>query len=142
MAFLLDIAPIIGGFLMKLFALNQENRAEEQRLTLQLLSSKNEVLNSAREHSKTESPMAAWNRRLIILVILSLIVVYVMAPLFFNVPTAVPVIQEGFSFLGIQLTADEVEYKLVHGLVKYDEIFKWGSVIIEFYFGAQLAKKS
>lgn len=140
MAFLLDIAPIIGGFLMKLFALNQENRAEEQRLTLQLLSSKNTSLSQAREHSTKESPMAAWNRRFIILVILSLIVLYVVAPLVFDMPTAVPIVQEGLSFLGFQLTSDQVEYKLVHGLVKYDEIFKWGSVIIEFYFGAQLAK--
>jgi len=32
------------------------------------------------------------------------------------------------------------EYQVVSGLVKYDEIFSWASMIIEFYFGAQLAK--
>jgi hypothetical protein len=33
-----------------------------------------------------------------------------------------------------------VEYKSVEGLLKLDEIFKWATMIIEFYFGAQLAK--
>jgi len=33
-----------------------------------------------------------------------------------------------------------VEYATVEGLLKMDEIFKWATMIIEFYFGAQLAK--
>jgi hypothetical protein len=42
--------------------------------------------------------------------------------------------------LGIQLTPDVVEYATVDGLLKMDEIFGWATMIIEFYFGAQLAK--
>ena len=46
----------------------------------------------------------------------------------------------GFSFLGFQFTPDVVEYVTVEGMLKFDEIFKWATMIIEFYFGAQLAK--
>jgi hypothetical protein len=59
---------------------------------------------------------------------------------YFDVPTVIPTIVEGASFLGIQLTPDVVEYATVEGLLKMDEIFKWATMIIEFYFGAQLAK--
>jgi hypothetical protein len=84
--------------------------------------------------------MAAWNRRIIILVILGLVIFTQVAPVWFDVPTVVPTIVEGFSILGIQLTPDVVEYVTVEGMLKFDEIFKWATMIIEFYFGAQLAK--
>jgi hypothetical protein len=58
----------------------------------------------------------------------------------FNVPTVIPTVIKGFSFLGLQFTPDVVEYVTVEGMMKFDEIFKWASMIIEFYFGAQLAK--
>ena len=47
---------------------------------------------------------------------------------------------EGFSFLGIELTPDKIEYITVEGLLKLDSVFQWTTIIIEFYFGAQLAK--
>jgi hypothetical protein len=84
--------------------------------------------------------MAAMNRRIIIMVILALIIFTQIAPVWFDIPTAIPVVQKGFSILGINLTQDVVEYQVISGLVKYDEIFSWASMIIEFYFGAQLAK--
>jgi len=80
------------------------------------------------------------NRRIIIMVILALIIFTQIAPVWFDIPTAIPVIQKGFSIFGINLTQDVTEYQIVGGLVKYDEIFSWASMIIEFYFGAQLAK--
>jgi hypothetical protein len=84
--------------------------------------------------------MAAWNRRFIIMVILGLIIFTQVAPVLFNVPTVIPTVIEGFSLLGLQFTPDVVEYVTVEGMMKFDEIFKWASMIIEFYFGAQLAK--
>ena len=47
---------------------------------------------------------------------------------------------KGASILGFQLTPDTIEYATVEGLLKMDEIFRWATMIIEFYFGAQLAK--
>ena len=138
--FLTNIAPIILGFVAKLFALKSQAAAENQKLMIQSLQVRNESINMARDRADKESPMAAMNRRVIIFVILGLVIFTQVAPIYFDVPTVIPTIVEGFSILGIQLTPDVVEYASVEGLLKMDEIFKWATMIIEFYFGAQLAK--
>jgi hypothetical protein len=86
--------------------------------------------------------MAAMNRRIIILVILALIIFTQIAPVFFNVPTVIPTVIEGASLLGLQLTPDTIDYVTVQAgaVLKFDEVFQWATMIIEFYFGAQLAK--
>ena len=137
---LTNIAPILGGFLMKLFALNQQAKSEEKKQMLDAFAARSQSIDAARIAANKESPMAALNRRLIIWVMLTLIVVYVLAPILFDIPTAVPIVTEGFSFLGFDITSDTVEYTMVRGLVKYDEIFGWTSLIVEMYFGASLAK--
>jgi len=139
-AFLTNIAPIILGFVAKLFALKSQAASENQKLMIQSLQVRNDSINMARDRADKESPMAAMNRRVIIFVILGLVIFTQVAPIYFDVPTVIPTIVEGFSFLGIQLTPDVVEYASVEGLLKMDEIFKWATMIIEFYFGAQLAK--
>ncbi len=138
--FLTNIAPIILGFVAKLFALKSQAAAENQKLMIQSLQVRNDSINMARDRADKESPMAAMNRRVIIFVILGLVIFTQVAPIYFDVPTVIPTIVEGFSILGIQLTPDVVEYASVEGLLKMDEIFKWATMIIEFYFGAQLAK--
>jgi len=137
---LTNIAPILGGFLMKLFALNQQAKNEQQSQMLDAFAARSQSIDAARIAANKESPMAALNRRLIIWVMLALIVTYVLAPILFDIPTAVPIIQEGISFLGFDITSDTVEYTMVRGLVKYDEIFEWTSLIVEMYFGSSLAK--
>jgi len=139
-AFLTNIAPIILGFVAKLFALKSQAASENQKLMIQSLQVRNDSINMARDRADKESPMAAMNRRVIIFVILGLVIFTQVAPIYFDVPTVIPTIVEGFSFLGIQLTPDVVEYATVDGLLKMDEIFGWATMIIEFYFGAQLAK--
>ena len=139
-AFLTNIAPIILGFVAKLFALKSQAASENQKLMIQSLQVRNDSINMARDRADKESPMAAMNRRVIIFVILGLVIFTQVAPIYFDVPTVIPTIVEGFSFLGIQLTPNVVEYATVEGLLKMDEIFKWATMIIEFYFGAQLAK--
>ena len=137
---LTNIAPILGGFLMKLFALNQQAKSEEKKQMLDAFAARSKSIDDARIAANKESPMAALNRRLIIWVMLTLIVVYVLAPILFDLPTAIPIVTEGISFLGFDITSDTVEYTMVRGLVKYDEIFGWTSIIVEMYFGASLAK--
>jgi len=139
-AFLTNVAPIMLGFIGKLFALKSQAAAENQKLMVQSLQVRNESINMARDRADKESPMAAMNRRIIILVILGLVIFTQVAPVVFNVPTVVPTIIEGFSFLGLQFTPDVIEYATVDGLLKMDEIFGWATMIIELYFGAQLAK--
>ncbi len=140
MALLTNVAPIILGFVAKLFALKSQAASDNQKLMIQSLQVRNESINMARDRADKESPMAAMNRRIIILVILGLVIFTQVAPVVFDVPTLVPTIIEGFSFLGFQFTPDVVEYATVDGLLKMDEIFGWATMIIEFYFGAQLAK--
>ena len=135
-----SIAPILLGFIAKLIALKSQAASEQQKLMIQSLQVRNESINMARDRADKESPMAAWNRRIIILVILGLVIFTQVAPVWFDVPTVIPTIVKGFSFLGIQLTPDVVEYATVEGLLKMEEIFQWATMIIEFYFGAQLAK--
>jgi len=137
---LTNVAPILGGFMMKLFALNQQAKAEQQSQMLDAFAARSQAVDAARIASNKESPMAALNRRLIIWVMLTLITVYVLAPIIFDLPTAIPIVTEGISFLGFDITSDTVEYTMVRGLVKYDEIFGWTSLIVEMYFGASLAK--
>ena len=140
MGLLTSIAPILAGFAMKLFALNQQAKQEQHTQMLDAFAARSQSIQDARVAESKESPMAALNRRLIIWVMLALIVTYVTAPLFLDIPTAVPIVTEGFSFLGFDITSDTVEYTMVRGLVKYDEIFGWTSLIVEMYFGASLAK--
>jgi len=137
---LTSIAPIILGFIAKLIALKSQAAAENQKLMIQSLQVRNDSINQARDRADKESPMAAWNRRVIIFVILGLVIFTQVGPVYYDVPTVIPTVIKGFSFLGFQLTPDKVEYITVEGMLKFDEIFRWATMIIEFYFGAQLAK--
>ena len=138
--FLTNIAPIGLGFIAKLFALKSQAAQEQQKMMIENLAVRNDSINQARSMAQKESPMAAMNRRIIILTILALVIFTQVAPVFWDVPTVIPTVTEGFSILGFQLTSDEVEYVTVEGMLKFDEIFRWATMIIEFYFGAQLAK--
>ena len=140
MALLTNIAPIILGFVAKLFALKSQAAAENQKLMIQSLQVRNDSINMARDRADKESPMAAMNRRVIIFVILGLVIFTQVGPVYFDVPTVIPTVIKGASILGFQLTPDTIEYATVEGLLKMDEIFGWATMIIEFYFGAQLAK--
>ena len=139
-ALLTNIAPIILGFVAKLFALKSQAAAENQKLMIQSLQVRNDSINMARDRADKESPMAAMNRRVIIFVILGLVIFTQVGPVYFDVPTVIPTVIKGASILGFQLTPDTIEYVTVEGLLKMDEIFRWATMIIEFYFGAQLAK--
>jgi hypothetical protein len=138
--FLTNVAPIMLGFIGKLFALKSQAAAESQKLMIQNLQVRNDSINQARDRADKESPMAALNRRVIIFVILALVIFTQVAPVWFDVPTVIPTVIKGSSILGFQLTPDVIEYVTVEGMLKFDEIFKWATMIIEFYFGAQLAK--
>ena len=107
---------------------------------IQSLQVRNDSINQARDRADKESPMAAMNRRIIILVILGLVIFTQVGPVFFDVPTVIPTVIKGASILGFQLTPDTIEYVTVEGLLKLDSVFEWATIIVEFYFGAQLAK--
>ncbi len=137
---LTNVAPIIMGFIMKLMAIKSKAATDLQKLQIEALSARAEQVDKAREAAKSESPWAALNRRVIIFVLLGIIVFTQVAPVFLDVPTVIPTIIKGTSFLGFDITPDKIEYITVKGMLKLDEVFKWTTIIVEFYFGAQLAK--
>ena len=137
---LTSIAPIALGFVAKLFAMKQHANSEQQKLMIQAMQVNNQSVNMAREAAAKESPFAAMNRRIVILVVLGLLVTIQFAPVL-GFDTVIPTIQEGFSVLGIKLTSDTTTYETVSGMVKNPEIYSFAELLISFFFGSQLAKK-
>tara|TARA_R110002020_G_scaffold133108_4_gene297050 strand:- start:77 stop:505 length:429 start_codon:yes stop_codon:yes gene_type:complete len=133
------LIPIALGFFAKLVAIKSKQSHDEQKLMLQALSAKSVQIDKARENANKESSMAAWNRRFLIIVILALVAVYPLAGMF-GIETIIPVTTEGFSLFGLFEIGGGTTLETVSGLYKFDEIFQWATIIIEFYFGGQLAK--
>ena len=140
MALLTNVIPIALGFFAKLLALKTQANSDLQKLQLEALVARQQVVDKARENERKESPMSALNRRVIIFVILGLVIFTQVAPVFLDVPTVIPTVEKGFSLLGFELTPDRVEYITVKGMLKLDEVFSWATLIIEVYFGATLTK--
>ena len=133
------LIPIALGFFAKLMAIKSKQSHDEQKLMLQALSAKSTQIDKARENANKESSMAAWNRRFLIVVILALVAVYPLAGMF-GIETVIPVTTEGFNLFGLFEIGGGTTLETVTGLYKFDEIFQWATIIIEFYFGGQLAK--
>ncbi len=139
-AILTQAFPILLGFVAKLIAIKSQAQSDNQKMMIEALAAKNAVIQDAREASNKESPMAAINRRVLIFVILGLVALYPLSGAFLNVDTVMPIITEGFNFLGFQITPDETEFITVKGLLVFPEIFAFLELILYFYFGSQLAK--
>ena len=69
------IIPIALGFFAKLLAIKSQQAHDQQALMLKALAAKSVEIDKAREQSNNESNFAAWNRRILILVILSLVAI-------------------------------------------------------------------
>ena len=138
---LTHLIPIGLGFFAKLTAIKSKQAHDEQKLMLQALAAKSIQIDKARENANKESSMAAWNRRFLIVVILALVAIYPLAGIF-GIETIIPVTTEGFNLFGLFEISGGTTFETVTGLYKFDEIFQWATIIIEFYFGGQLAKSS
>jgi len=140
---LTNVLPIGFGYIMKLFSMNQQAKQDQQRMQLEALTQRSKEIDKAREQMNKESPMAAMNRRIIILVILGLVVFTQIAPVVFDIQTAIPVIEKGTSFLGFEISSDKESFITVpqHTIIAYQEVWEWATLIVEVYFGGQLAKK-
>ena len=114
---LTSVAPIALGFFAKLFAMKQHANSEQQKLMIQAMNAQNQSINMARDMAAKESPFAAMNRRIVILVVLGLLVTIQFAPVL-GLDTVIPTVTEGFSILGIKLTPDTTTYEVVSGMVK------------------------
>ena len=133
------LIPIALGFVAKLTAIKSAQAHETQKMLMSQFAAKSEQIDKAREVAASESPFAAWNRRILILVILALVAVYPLAGIF-GVDTVVKSTSEGFNLLGLFSIGGGETFHTIKGLYKFDEIFQWATMIVEFYFGGQLAK--
>lgn len=121
-------------------AIKSQQAHDQNELMLKALAAKSKEITNAREQSNKESPMAAWNRRILMFAVLALVAVYPLAGIF-GVETVIKVVEEPTSFLfGIFEFGGDTKFETVKGLYKFDEIFTWATMIVEFYFGGQLAK--
>ena len=133
------LIPIALGFVAKLTAIKSAQAHEQQKMMMAQLTAKSNQIDKAREQSMQESPFAAWNRRILILVILALVAVYPLAGIF-GVDTVVKTSSSGINILGLFSIGGGETFTTIKGLYKFDEIFQWATMIVEFYFGGQLAK--
>jgi hypothetical protein len=51
---------------------------------------------------------------------------------------------KGTSILGFDITQDRTTYTIIDAgtMIKYDEVFKWAAMVVEFYVGTQAAKRT
>ena len=70
--------------------------------------------------------------------LLALVAIYPLAGIF-GIETVIPVDIKPSSFLFFEWGGGTT-FETVKGLYKFDEIFAWATMIVEFYFGGQLAK--
>tara|TARA_R110000850_G_scaffold115495_3_gene230922 strand:- start:2 stop:424 length:423 start_codon:yes stop_codon:yes gene_type:complete len=138
MGILTHLIPIALGFFAKLVAIKSQQAHDQQKLMLEALAAKSKEIQKARDQSNNESPMAAWNRRILMFVILALVAIYPLAGIF-GIETVIPVDIKPSSFLFFEWGGGTT-FETVKGLYKFDEIFAWATMIVEFYFGGQLAK--
>jgi|TARA_B110000495_G_C22735390_1_gene431384 hypothetical protein len=138
MGILTHLIPIALGFFAKLLAIKSQQAHDQQKLMLEALAAKSKEIQKARDQSNNESPMAAWNRRILMFAILALVAIYPLAGIF-GIETVIPVDIKPSSFLFFEWGGGTT-FETVKGLYKFDEIFAWATMIVEFYFGGQLAK--
>ena len=136
------LIPIALGFFAKLVAIKSQQAHDQNKMMLEVLAAKSGEIQKAREQSNNESPMAAWNRRILMFAVLALVAIYPLAGVF-GIDTVIEVVEKPVTFFfGLFEIGGGTRFETVKGLYKFDEIFAWATMIIEFYFGGQLAKGS
>jgi hypothetical protein len=134
------LIPIALGFFAKLVAIKSQQAHDQNKMMLEVLAAKSGEIQKAREQSNNESPMAAWNRRILMFAVLALVAIYPLAGVF-GINTVIEVVEKPATFFfGLFEIGGGTRFETVKGLYKFDEIFAWATMIIEFYFGGQLAK--
>ncbi len=139
-ALLTNIIPVVLGFLGKLTAIKTQLAADNQTRMIEALAVKADGIAQAREAQQKESPYSAFTRRTFIFVVLGMVVFMVVAPAILDIQTVIPVVREGFSFLGFEITPDKTEFITVKGMLLLEEVRAVFVMIAEMFFGATLAR--
>jgi len=134
------LASIALGFFAKLMAIKSEDAKNREQLMLNALAVQSGAYVEARSY---DTPSAKFNRRLLIWFIMVAVMVSVMGYAVLGVPVYVEqVIQEPSYLFGLIGGGERVEWVKIEGIPTFQEIFRWGTMIFEMLFGAQLARRS
>lgn len=88
--------------------------------------------------AQTENKTASLIRSVLTFSIIGLFIFLVIAGIF--VETNIIVVNEGFTFLGFQITGDTTSWVKKQGLIAYPTILNGMSAFIGYYFGKEAAK--
>lgn len=131
--------PIILGFLGKFLALKAQDNKEIQERNLVALNAQAAEYKAVRE---IQSPAANGTRRLILVFLMAMMSVFVLGFALFEVPIYVEEVRPKLDFLfGIISIPESISWTEIKGIPAFKDFFSWMAIIIEFWFGAQLAKR-
>jgi len=99
---LINFASIVAGYGMKLIALGQQAKREQQTQMLDAFAARSNSIQDARVAESKESPMSAFNRRVFIFTVLALMVFVQTVPVFWNVQTVVPTVLRASHYLALR----------------------------------------
>jgi len=134
------LLSIALGFFAKLIALKTEDAKNREQLMLNALAAQQGAYADARSY---DTPAARANRRLLIWFIMVAVMASVLGYAVLDVPVYVEqVTQEPSYFFGLIGGGERVEWVKIEGIPTFEEIFRWGTMIFEMLFGAQLARRS
>lgn len=134
-----NLIPIALGFLAQMTANKAQREAKEKRFLLETYTSNVNAISGVRAFASKENRSAKWFRRALVFVILTMFISpYLVAP-FFGIDLIIQTKQQVSYFFGLFET-EEVIFNKVSGLMKFEEIFRWATMILEFYFGSQFAR--
>ena len=136
---LTHIIPIALGFIAKLLALKAEDNKQRQEMMIKALSAQNQSLDMARKY---DTPVANASRRLLLWFLMAAIMLSMLGYVAFDAPIYVEQVVKDPSFLfGLIGGGEHIEWKEIRGIPSFQELFVWMQILIEFWFGATLARR-
>lgn len=139
LAILQHSIPITLGFVGKLLALKAEDNKQRQEMMIKALAAQNQSIDVARKY---DTPAANASRRLLLWFLMLAIMFSMVGYVVTGSPIYVEQVVKDPSFLfGLIGGGEHVEWVKIEGIPSFEELFIWMQVLVEFWFGATLARR-
>lgn len=133
------IFSTIMGAWMKMKAQDQADKAEQQKMLLEMNKAQEASIAHARKY---DNPSAAWTRRFIVICLMVFAGIILIAPILFGHGTNVLTeTTHGWKFLFLDSLWTEMEWKELAGVVTPDWLPYAIMNILGFYFGTSAASR-
>lgn len=137
---LVHLIPILVGFFAKLVALKSQDARVREELLIKGLSARTAVVEKAREH---QTPASNAARRVILFFLVFAISLSMLGYVLFDVPIFVEETVKSREYLfGLIGGTERTVWTKIEGIPSFEEIFTWMTILIEFWFGSQIAKRA